>query len=406
MKKVLQINVSNSGSTGRISEEIGRVWMNNGYESFVAYGRIRSDSSSKLIQIGSAFDKSLHGLKTRLFDLHAFGSVNATNKLVKLIKEIQPDVILLHNLHGYYVNIEVLFAYLKSINTPVIWTLFDCWAFTGHCTYFDSVDCPKWKTQCFECPLTNEYPTSWYVDNSLDNYSRKKQIFNSVKNMRLVTHSQWLAQLVSASFLKGYPIHKIANGLNLSVFKPTISTATKKKYNLPDNYILGVANIWNKRKGLLDFSELSKLIDDQTKIVLVGLNAREKEKLPSNIIAIPHTDSTEELAELYTNAFVFINPTHEDNFPTVNIEALACGTPVVTYDTGGSPEAIDEQTGFVVKKGDISGLAEAVSNIQTYGRAHYTELCRQRAIAYFNCEHRYQEYISLYNEITAEIDSI
>jgi putative colanic acid biosynthesis glycosyltransferase len=401
MKKVLQINISNSGSTGRIAEEIGKVWMDNGFESYVAYGRIGSESASKMIQIGNTWDKSLHGLKTRLFDLHGFGSLNATKKLVKLIKKIQPDVILLHNLHGYYINIDVLFDYIKSVNIPVIWTLFDCWAFTGHCTYFDSVNCEKWKTQCFECPLTHEYPGSWYVDNSRSNYSNKKEIFNSVKNMRLVTHSEWLTQLVKKSFLKDYPVYKIANGLNLSVFKPTTSTATKSKYNLPDNYILGVANIWNRRKGLNDFLQLSAVIDKDAKIVLVGLKDSDRKKLPANIIGIPHTESTEELAELYTNATVFINPTHEDNFPTVNIEALACGAPVITYDTGGSPEAIDEQTGFAVKKGDISGIVEAINKIKMNGRAHYTKLCRQRAVDYFNCEHRYQEYITLYNEMTA-----
>jgi putative colanic acid biosynthesis glycosyltransferase len=398
LKKLLQINVSNSGSTGRIAEEIGQVWIANGFESYTAYGRIKLTSTSKLIKIGNSWDQGLHGMKTRLFDLHGFASFGATKKLIKIIQEIEPDVILLHNLHGYYINIEVLFNFIKTLNIPVIWTLYDCWAFTGHCTYFETVQCEKWKTLCYQCPSKSEYPSSWLIDNSKNNFLRKKELFKSINNLVLVVHSEWLLRLVKQSILKDYKTVLINNGVNTSTFKTTYLPSILKKYDIEGfRYILGVASIWNERKGLDDFLKLSLLINSDTRIVLVGLKDENIKRLPSNVIGITYTDNIQELAALYSYADVFINPTWEDNFPTTNIEALACGTPVITYNTGGSPEAVDANTGFIVPKGDINGLLHSVNEVRKNGKEYYNKVCRERVIKYFNCEDRYGDYKSLYN---------
>ncbi len=398
-KKLLQINVSaNSGSTGRIAEEIGKVWHLHGYKSYIAYGRNHSASASELIKVGSDWDKRFHGLKTRIFDLHGFGSGNATRELIGTIEQIKPDAILLHNLHGYYLNVDVLFKYIGKTDIPVIWTLYDCWPFTGHCCYFDSIGCEKWKTRCHHCGLKAEYPSSWLIDNSKGNFLRKKEIFTSLKNLVLVAHSEWLAGLIRKSFLQNYKVVKISNGVNLSTFKPTRGTDVLAKYHIDNRYVLGVATLWEKRKGLDDFLRLADLIDDDTKIVLVGLREEHLQNLPANIIAIPHTESIAELAALYTNADAFLNPTWEDNFPTTNIEALACGTPVVTYNTGGSPEAVDTKTGFVVNKGDVEGLVGSIKKIQEKGKAYYNKTCRERAVKLFNCQERYMDYKMLFDE--------
>jgi putative colanic acid biosynthesis glycosyltransferase len=399
LKKVLQINVSDTGSTGRIVEGMGKVWMAHGFESYMALGRTAKEDNFTL-KIGNKWDQSVHGLKTRIFDLHGFGSVGATNKLIKCIQEIDPDVILLQNLHGYYINIELLFDFIRTLSIPVIWTLYDCWAFTGHCTYFDSVGCEKWKTGCYECPQKSDYPGSLLLDNSKNNFLKKKKILKSIKNLFLVTHSEWLLSLVKESFLKDYSVVKVNNGVNISIFKPTYLAAVLKKYNVDGiKYVLGVANIWNKRKGLDDFLKLSLIIGSNTKVVLVGLKREQIKGLPHNIIGIPHTDNIQELATLYSHADVFINPTWEDNFPTTNLEALACGTPVITYDTGGSPEAIDVHTGFTVPKGDVNGILHAINEIRKNGKEYYTKACRERAVNYFNIEDRYLDYKLLYDEM-------
>ena len=274
-----------------------------------------------------------------MFGKTGFASKHATKKLLKFLDKINPDIVHLHNIHGYYLNIELLFNYLKEKQIRVIWTLHDCWSFTGQCAFFDYVGCDKWQTECKNCPMLSEYPKS-FVDSSKWNYQKKKELFTGL-NITLVTPSKWLASLVKNSYLKVYDVKVINNGIDLNVFKPTPSNF-REKYCLKDKkMILGVAGVWDRRKGLNDFIELSKLLDDNYVIVLVGLNDKQLDLLPHNIIGIKRTENQQELAGLYTTADVFFNPTYEDNYPTVNLESLACGTPVITYDTGGSPEFVD-----------------------------------------------------------------
>jgi len=399
--KLLQINsVVNSGSTGRIAEEIGQIAIAAGWKSYIAYGRHARTSQSELIKIGSDWDIRMHGLQTRLFDRHGLASTAATREFVEQIKKIKPDIIHLHNIHGYYINIEILFRYLKDANIPVVWTFHDCWPMTGHCAYFTFVGCEKWKTQCFSCPQKKDYPGSYFLDRSKQNYTKKRKLFTSVNDITIVPVSNWLGEIVKQSYLIDYPIRVINNGIDVNVFSPQSRDGIRLKYGLADKFILlGVATEWGRRKGLHDFIELSKTLKDDEIIILVGLKEDQIKILPENIIGITRTESTQELVEVYSSADVFVNPTWEDNFPTTNLEALACGTPVITYETGGSPEAIDELTGIVVEQGNIHKLTEAINQIKEKGKQSYSEACVKRAHRLYRKEDRYREYIELYEEL-------
>ena len=405
MKTLLQINsVINTGSTGRIAEEIGQKAIAAGWQSHIAYGRENNKSShSQKIRIGCDWDIRLHGLQTRLLDNHSLGlaSKGATKKLISQIEQIKPDIIHLHNLHGYYLNIEVLFNYLATKDIPIVWTLHDCWSFTGHCSHFESVGCNKWKSHCHKCPLTRNYPASLLLDRSKKNFDDKDRLFNSVKNLTIIPVSNWLHNHLNDSFLSEHTIKTIYNGVDLDIFRPDERlTNIKQKYNLNNKFVLlGVSSIWNKSKGLNDFIELSNIIDSNTVIILVGLQKEQIGNLPDNIVGIERTESQKELAELYAMSDLFVNPTYGDTFPTTNLEALACGTPVVTYKTGGSPEAITCETGFIVEKGNLKGVLKAKDVVRQKGKNHYTPLCRQRAEKYFNKDDRYQEYLELYEKI-------
>lgn len=405
--KVLQINTTlNTTSTGRIAEEIGRSLMQNGHESYIASARIGPEGSlSNYISIGNVGDLYLHIAKSRLVDGHGFGSKNATKQLVEKIKEIDPDVIGLHNLHGYYLNIEILFSYLKQVQKPVLWTLHDCWPFTGHCSFFDFVSCEKWKSECNTCPLSNKYPASWWLDNSRENFHRKSELFNGIENLVLVTPSYWLKGLVAESFLSSYPATVINNGVDLEQFRPVATYDAKDKYGAAGKYIiLGVASVWDRRKGLPYFYELNKKLDDRFKILLVGLDDDSLKRLPDGMTGITRTENLQELVALYNIADVFVNPTLVDNFPTTNLEALACGTPVITFDTGGSPEAISSETGFVVEKGNSHALHEAIIKVISKGKEFYQASCRERAVQNYNKKDRFAEYLDLYQQIVGQAE--
>jgi glycosyltransferase involved in cell wall biosynthesis len=400
--KLLQINTTvNSGSTGRIAEDIGRVAMANGHESYIAFGRGDRPSQSQLLRIGSKADMYLHGLQTLLFDRHGLASAAPTEKLIGQIAALKPDIVHLHNLHGYYLHAGKLAGFLQKFARPIVWTLHDCWAFTGHCAFFDDIGCERWQTGCYQCPKKNRYPASWGLDRSKQNYADKKAWFSKLPHLHIVTPSRWLAQLVGQSFLKNHPVEVIHNGIDLQQFKPIAEAENLlQKYPIGGRKILlGVASIWDRRKGLDDFMQLNRLITKDFVVALVGLSPAQMKNLPPDIIGIPRTESIRELAAWYTAATAFVNPTWQDNFPTTNLEALACGTPVITYDTGGSPEAIDPQTGFVVAKGDTAGIWQAVQQVATQGKAHYLPLCRARAEAHFNKEDRYRDYLRLYENL-------
>lgn len=399
--KLLQINsVVNTGSTGRIAEDIGKIAMTSGWESYIAFGRKSNLSQSELIKIGNNWDIFDHGLKTRLFDLHGLGSKSATKTLINKITNIQPDIIHLHNLHGYFINFEILFKYLQKTNIPLVWTLHDCWPITGHCSYFTFAGCNKWKSQCKICPQKSSYPTSWLIDRSEENFILKKKLFTSLSDITLVPVSKWLSEILKESFLNKYPIKVIHNGINTNIFKPQIANTFRSKHGLERHFlILGVANEWSPRKGLEDFIAMSKLLNDDSKVVLIGLSLKQKKELPEKILGIEKTESMEELAEIYSACDVFVNPTYEDNFPTTNLESLACGTPVITYNTGGSPEAIDESTGIVIEQGDINGILASVALIKEKKKQFHTLTCVNRIHRLFKNNDRFNEYLNLYESL-------
>ncbi|HON17718.1 MAG TPA: glycosyltransferase [Salinivirgaceae bacterium] len=399
--KILQINTTvNTGSTGRIAEEIGFQLKNAGWESYIA-GQIIRPSNSNIIKIGNKLDRYLHGIQTRIFDNHGFASKKSTEILIKKIKNIDPDIIHLHNLHGYYIHVGKLFDYLKISEKPVVWNIHDCWSFTGHCSYFDGVNCYRWKTVCYKCPNKHGYPSSWILDNSTRNFQLKKSVFSGIKRITIVPTSHWLYNNLSESFLNIYPTTVIHTSIDLNVFKPSETDVPKLwDGNMKwDKYILGVSNIWNKRKGLDDFIKLRNLLPNNVGIILIGLKKNQIKDLPEGIWGIERTENIQKLALFYSQAEVFVNPTYMDNFPNVNVEALACGTPVITYQTGGSPEAIDEKTGIVVPKGDINSLAKAVETVLSRGKEFYKDACRQRAETCFNPNIQINKYIEIYEKL-------
>lgn len=394
MPRLLQINsTANWGSTGKIAEQIGEYAITHGWESYIAYGRYANKSKSKLIKIGSKIGMFCHLVESRLFDNHGLASRIATRRLIKEIKRINPDIIHLHNIHGYYINYKILFSYLNSITTPVVWTLHDCWTFTGHCAHFIDVECYKWKCGCENCPKRKDYPSA-YTDRSKRNYRIKEQLFTNKDNIFIAPASKWLSDFVGESYFKDKKRAVFHNGINIDIFKPSKCDTTSKAN------IIGVSSVWSKAKGLEDFYKLREILDTcKYDITLVGLSQEQKDNLPEGINGILRTNSAEELAELYSNANVFINPTYADTFPTTNIEALACGTPVITYRIGGSPESITQETGFVVEQGDIDGIINAIKEIETRGKEYYSETCRKYAEEHFDKDQCFAKYIDLYHEL-------
>lgn len=394
MKALLINEVCGIGSHGRICTDLAQLLTSQGHQCKIAYGRdgyVPEPYRKYAMRIGTDFDVRLHGLRTRILDSTGFGSRRATERFIESVKKFDPDIIHLHNLHGYYVNIEVLFSYLVSTGKPVIWTLHDCWAFTGHCAHFDYVNCEKWKTHCAACPNKGEYPKSLLLDRSYRNFEDKKRLFTSVKNMTIVTPSNWLAGMVRQSFLNKYPVVVIHNGIDLSVFKPTPSDFRLRHGLEGKRIVLAVASTWDKRKGYDDLIKLSSLLDEIHQLVIVGLSEKQKKALPGNVIGILRTNNVTELAALYSTADVLVNPTYEDNFPTVNLEALACGTPVITYDTGGSPECIDEMTGIVLKEKSLHSFLPAIAMAQKLLRTDCVGWVRA-----FDKAERFQEYHEIY----------
>lgn len=401
--KVLMINsVSGYGSTGRICTDLAEVLHENGHKCEIAYGRESVPDKYRDIsyRIGSAADVKMHALASRMFDRSGFYSKKATKALIEEIDRFQPDVIHLHNLHGYYLNIEILFEYLAKTDIPVVWTLHDCWAFTGHCAYFSTANCDHWKTGCHHCPQKTQYPSSYLCDHSKQNYENKRQLFTSVRNMTLVTPSEWLAGIVRTSFLGKYPVRVIRNGIDLSVFHPTDGNFREKYALQGKKIILGVASVWDERKGFDDFLKLAELIDEQTRIVLVGVNKKQISRLPKNIIGIERTNNVKELAQIYTTADVFVNPSREETMGLTTVEAMACGTPVVVSDLTAVPEVVTFDCGVIVSKLTTEALKDAIEKVL---KMNYNP----RTVAQmYDKKDRYLQYLALYLEMAVSSASI
>lgn len=397
MPRLLILNSSkNYGSTGKIAEQIGLLAKSRGWEVKFAHSeRYKRNSDIESLTSGIFWEERIHALLALCLDKQGLYSKHATYKLIEAIKYYNPDVIHIHNIHGYYLNYPILFKYIIQAEIPVVWTMHDCWSFTGHCTYFDIIGCEKWKNHCKKCKNLSGYPKS-LIDRSYRNFKEKQSLFTQLKKIIMVPVSEWLGNLTRQSFMGKYPIKVIHNGVDLSVFRMK-STSLRQKLNLEDKFIvLGVSsNGFSGRKGLNDFIRLANELPKQFQIIMIGLKKSELEKIPTNIIGLQRTSNVENLVDFYNEADVFINPTYSDNFPTTNIEALACGTPVITYKTGGSPEAVDQNTGYVIEQGDLTALVKLIISLR--GKEKPRMQCRNRAVNLFDKNKCFDEYIAAYN---------
>lgn len=396
--KVVQINSEcGRGSTGKIAKAISEQLTDKGVENYILYSGNHHSNYPLGKQINSKLDLRVHQVLSRFFGDQGFHSTFTTLRLVWQLKKINPDIIHLHNLHGYYLKLNILFKYLSECDAKIIWTLHDCWAFTGHCTHFTLCKCDKWKTICHNCPQYHEYPYSLFFDRSKALYNRKKRAFQSVKNIIIVTPSKWLAKLAEHSFLRENEIRVINNGINLSVFKPT-ETNFRQIRKCKDKYIvLGVAAVWNHKKGLECFLKLAEKLNDMYQIVLVGTDEELDKLLPSKIISIHRTTNQVELAGLYTTADVFVNPTREEVFGLVNVEANACGTPVVTFHTGGCPETISDKSGIKIACDDLDALCEAIFSVCEHHIISRNECIR--SAEKYDEKRKYEDYLLLYEDV-------
>lgn len=392
--RVVQINTGKHGSTGIIMLKIAEMARKSGIDALTfSSARTNTDYVENHFHIGTKTDSIMHRNLAYVTGFSEFFSYFATKKLVKQLADLKPDVIHLHNLHGWYLNLPLLFGFIKENKIPVIWTLHDCWSFTGCCAHFDFIGCEKWKTQCHKCPQHNEYPRT-LIDSSRFMYKMKKEWFTGVENLTIVTPSFWLANLVKQSFLKEYPVKVINNGIDLNIFAPCESNF-REQYGLDNKFvILGVASVWRDKKGLDVFIELAKLLDDNFRIVMVGTDENVDKQLPDNIISIHRTYNQQELAKIYTAADLFLNPTREEVFGLVNIEALACGTPVVTFNSGGSPECIDETCGKVIENNDIDTLYNEIIICSQQNNFSSTDCIKRSKL--FNNDEKFNDYIQLY----------
>lgn len=393
---VVQINFSCTwGSTGKICDSVSKLLTEKGVENytFYTYGG-NPQKCDHYIRYGNLFYEKFQGFKSRVFGNYGFNSFFATRYLLKKLDKIKPDIVHIHNIHGHDCHFGRLFGYLKEKNIKVFYTFHDCWAFTGYCPHFEMVKCSNWLKGCGNCPLRKRF--SWFFDKSAKNLTRKKKALEGI-DLTVVTPSRWLGDLVKQSFLKEYPVKVINNGIDLTVFKP-LESSFRKIYGLQSKKIvLGVAMGWSTSKGIDVFIRLASVLPEDYQIVLIGTDNKVDARLPQNIISIHRTQNQRELSEIYSTADVFVNPTREENYPTVNMEALACGTPVVTFHTGGSPEMLDETCGSVVDCDDIDALEKEIIRI-CEERPYSEKACLKKAKE-FDKNERFKEYIELYERI-------
>lgn len=398
--KIFELNTfCGTGSTGRIALDIAQFASAQGAEAMIGFGAgdISPEAETYALRIGSPVSRKWHGALRKLLDAEGYGSVLATKRLIDFLTVYRPDVIHLHNLHGCYLNHSLLFRYLKRAGVPVLWTLHDCWPFTGHCAYFDYVGCEKWRTRCHHCPQQAAYPACIGLDGSRRNFQHRRKLFNEIPNLTLVTPCRWLKDTVAASFLHEISCRVVYNGVNRDVFKPTPSDK-RQTFSIQQRYlVLAVASEWEERKGLRYLLEAAERLGSEYRVAVLGLTEEQRLALPAPVLGLPKTTSVTELAAWYCAADCLANPTMEDNMPMVNLEALACGTPVVVFATGGCPEAVDDSCGAVVPKGDAMALADAIQKIAPQKTALQTA-CLQRAKA-FDSQRSTAAYWSLYQEV-------
>lgn len=400
MKKLVQINTVCNTSTGKLMGDIQRKANASGYDTLSIVGRRKVFQDVPCKKIGNSFSFWIHVAINTVFDRQGYGSYFMTRKIVKRLRKENPDIIHLHNLHGYYLNLPILFDYLsKEFDGKIYWTFHDCWPITGHCAHFSAIGCDKWKRGCSKCPNKMVYPVSLFLDASTQNYKDKKRMFCSLKNLTIITPSEWMAGWIRKSFLGQFPVKVINNGIDLNVFvftKPEKEIIDKYKINTRKKIILGVAGIWSKYKGLEDFISLAKRLPEEYQIVLVGLSRKQLHGLPDNVIGIERTENAKELAMIYSLAHVFMNPSLEESFSLVTVEAIACGTPVITLDTSAVKELVCEDNGIVLTKHEAEDYLDAIKRLEE--KALSREKIRRTALKY-DAEFYAEKVIRLYEQM-------
>lgn len=388
-------------STGRICTDLAQMLEAKGHQVKIAYGRMAVPEVHQkyAYRIGSDRDVKLHGLKARLWDASGFGSIAATKRFIRWVKEYDPDLIHLHNIHGYYLNVELLFQYLRSCGKPILWSFYDCWSFTGHCAHFDYNGCQKWQKGCSKCRFSQEYPKS-FLDRSAANYEKKRKLFTGIPNLQLIVPSKWMAKMVSQSYMKDYPCHVLPNGIDVAQFVASDGDV-REKYGIGEkSLVLGVSSVWQKMKGLTHINDLAqKLPKEKYAILLVG-GGEDKEPIDPSILRVHHTDSIDALCRIYTAADVFINPTLQETQGLTTVEAFACGTPAVVFNAGGAAECVDDTCGIIVPKDDTNALQAAIEKV-CREKPFKAEACRKKAEAYDKnvC---YQAFMALYDELCSQ----
>ncbi len=392
--KVIAINTvaAPDNAPGRIMMDICSAVAESGNDVIAIYGRGKNPLSDNVGsgRIGSRAGVSYHALMSRITDREGLYSATATRHLIAFLEKENPDIIHLHNIHGHYLNYSILMSWLHKSKIPVVWTMHDEWAFTGHCASY--LDCVRWKHGCPSCPHKNYYPKSIIGNNSASNYVRKKDLFTSLDNLTIVAVSRWLDEELEQSFFAGKPVTVIPNGVDTGIFRPQPTIMADGTFN-----ILGVASRWDKAKGLDTFIELADRVGDGCRITLVG-NAGWR-RLPKSIHAVGHISSSQDLARLYSSADLFINPSRSESFGMTTLEAMACGTPVIVNNCTALPECVTHSTGIVADTSDISKLIKAIDKIRDKGKARYSDRCIRHIRDNYSTTRMSAGYLSLYNSI-------
>lgn len=394
--KILQINaVYGFKSTGIIVKDIEKLLNDNSHTVYVAYQTALNPPPNSY-KIGSRLDYKLHALYARVFGRQAYASRCATKGLIKYIKRISPDIVHFHNLHSNYINLNMLCDFLAKRKIPTVITMHDCWYFTGKCTHYAAVKCDRWQTTCGNCPQNKAEQPSLFFDCTAKVLKDKTDHLNKLKNLTLVGCSEWVATEARKSLLKNATIKTVYNGVDTSIFKPHDSNF-KEKHSLNNKFvILGIADKW-----CLDINKeavtriISENIDAQ--ILVIGCTQAQKDYFKSynNVLCLDYISDRQELADIYAASDVFVNLTHADTLPTVNMESICCGTPVITYNCCGSPELIDSDSGFVVEENDINTLLLKIKQIKDTPLLFDVKEKQKK----FDKNTCYNRYLDIYNSL-------
>lgn len=395
--RVLQINANfGFSSTGLIVKDIADQIKKDGLEPFCAYQKTNAPVNNGY-QIGNKFDWKLHAFFSRILGRQGYYSYFATKKFLKYIDKIKPDVIHLHNLHSNYININLLLKFIAKKDIPTIITFHDCWFFTGKCFHYVDFSCDRYKTGCGKCPKKKAPPKSLIFDFSSQVLKNKIKRLTAIPRLKIIGCSDWICNEAKNSLLKDCDISRIYNGVDINVFCPKNTENLRNELGASDNFlVLGMANKWFLDQNISLIEKVKTL--PNTKLILVGCNENQLRFLKENhseVIGVGFVKDREELARYYSVADVFVNLTFADTLPTVNMESICCGTPVITYDGCGSPELVDKDCGVIVKKGDTDGIINALNNIRETDFSDCYKIGQEK----FDKNKCYKEYIKEYSRL-------